>query len=81
MTKEPTTYDPAFDTAVCNAWEQWPIIKDQVIDFGFRDWCKRVGGFGYTMSNDGPNRRTRLAAVLVEIYDEQKFAWFMLKWS
>ncbi len=71
-------HDRAFADAVKRAWEKWPSIKDTVPDYGFSDWCKRVGGFAYTARVDDSYRRV---AVLTEILDEAKYAWFMLKWS
>lgn len=64
-----------FSKALNNAWAKWPEIKDTVTDFGFKDWCKRVHGFEYQRyySNHG--------AYVTTIHDEQKYAWFLLKWA
>lgn len=61
------------DTAVVNAWIKWPEIKDTVSDFGFGDWCKRTGGFIYERISD--------SGVIVTVLDEQKYAWFLLRWA
>ena len=58
--------------AIQNAWDKWPVIKDTVIDYGFKDWCRRVNGFEYQVSGDD---------VSTKILDEKKYAWFLLRWS
>jgi hypothetical protein len=60
-------------TAIQNAWSQWPEIKDTVTDFGFKDWCKREHGFEYHQNND--------RSVTTTVLNEQKYAWFLLKWA
>jgi hypothetical protein len=60
--------------AIKNAWAQWlSDIKHNVTDFGFKDWCKHEHGFEYHLNND----RSATTTVL----DEQKYAWFLLKWA
>jgi hypothetical protein len=61
-------------TAIQNAWSQWPEIKDTVTDFGFGEWCKHVHGFEYRYHNSGQR-------VITTVLDEQKYAWFLLKWA
>lgn len=61
-------------TAIQNAWTAWRNdIKHDVTDFGFRDWCKRVHGFEYRQTSD--------RGVATTVLDEQKYAWFLLKWA
>ena len=61
-------------TAIQNAWAQWHIdIKHNVTDFGFKDWCKREHGFEYQQNSD--------RSVATTVLDEQKYAWFLLKWA
>jgi uncharacterized protein YecT (DUF1311 family) len=61
-------------TAIQNAWAAWrDDIKHDVTDFGFRDWCKRVHGFEYRQTSD--------RGVATTVLDEQKYAWFLLKWA
>ena len=62
--------DTQFATAVNRAWCAWGEIKDTVPDFGFREWCKRVGGFEY---GAGP--------TVTVLHDEAKYMWFLLKWA
>lgn len=61
-------------TAIQHAWAEWPVIKHTVVDFGFKDWCKRVHGFEYRHFNSGQ-------AVITTVLDEKKYAWFLLRWS
>jgi hypothetical protein len=64
-----------FTKALNNAWAQWPEIKHTVTDFGFKDWCKREHGFEYHRYFGGQQ------ASVTKIHDEQKYAWFLLKWA
>ncbi len=58
-------------TALSNAWTQWPEIK------GFRDWIKNDHGFEFEYSHHSQGR----VAQVTKIHDEQKYAWFLLKWA
>lgn len=61
--------------AIRNSWDKWPEIKDTVTDFGYSDWVKREGGFEFKRHYSG------IKAVVTAIHDEQKYAWFLLKWT
>jgi len=62
---------------VCEAvqllYKDWHWIKDTVVDFGYKDYMKRVHGIEYY----GQNIQTFGYKVL----DEQKFMWFMMKYG
>lgn len=64
-----------FHSAIIHAWEKWPETKDEVPDFGFKDWVKRVGGFEYKMHSMGRK------AIISKIHDEGKMAWVVLTWA
>lgn len=61
--------------AIRNSWAKWPEIKDTVADFGYNDWVKREGGFEFRRHYSGSK------AVVTEIHNEKKYAWFLLRWS
>ena len=62
------------NTAVNTAWNQWTEIKDTVTDFGFREWCERVGGFTHGCGHFEKE-------ISYTVVDDAKFMWFMLKWA
>jgi hypothetical protein len=65
------------NTTVCNAvqliFKDWHWIRDTVIDFGFKDYLKRVHGLEY--------RGGGISSFKYTITNEQKFMWFMLKYG
>jgi hypothetical protein len=61
--------------AIRNSWANWSEIKHTVADFAFNDWVKREGGFEFKRHYSG------YKAIVTEVHDEQKYAWFLLRWA
>lgn len=57
------------------AWEYWNTYRDEISDYGFREWMRNEHGFTYT----GQYRRVPYD-LRVTVADPAKFAWFLLKW-
>jgi hypothetical protein len=59
--------------AINRSWDYWYDNFREIENF--TDWVKREGGFEFNRHSMGNRSR------ITKLHDEQKYTWFMLKWS
>lgn len=61
--------------ALNNAWEAWYANQIGWVDHpSFEGWVRREGGFEFDSYDEEHSEVTT-------VHDEQKYAWFLLKWG